>query len=292
MFAQRLLRSILPKWLTRKLEKLHPELLEPPIPPTSPEVPPTITVTPTPTIEPTPGVIAKPTPGVDAEPTPIAPEAITPPPVFGIGVDIPEPPTGGSIPPLYVRVFSGGPVYLGPKGLGRKPDDWFDEQFNDLTKNNWTILEVEEGTATIENGRLKLYAPGAPDFARVDRVETRSVPENFDFVISAQVTDGGTYLEFRVDNDIHSVNIWLENGEDVRIYVLTGWVTVQTSNFVDEYIVWKVQVRGDQGTLWRNNVKVCGPYTLATAATVPGRMWIRAGGGATVFVNYYEVQEK
>ncbi|MBE9546695.1 MAG: hypothetical protein IMF10_04255 [Proteobacteria bacterium] len=292
MFAQRLLRSILPKWLTRRLEKLHPELLEPPIPPTSPEVPPTITVTPTPTIEPTPGVIAEPTPGVDAEPTPITPEAITPTPVFGIGVDIPDPPTGGSIAPLYVSVFSGGPFRIGPRGLKRKLKTWFNEQFDDLTTNSWSKNEISGGTATIEDGSLRLYAPTPIGIAGIFRTGSGQVPPTFEVNIKNKVATTSDQWYFFIGNTAYMISLSFYEVWDVgQIWNGSNWFEFNIGEIGDQDILWKITVDGSVMNMWKADEQVLTDFTLPATTQPDGRMKFEVDNPSTSYTDYFIIKE-
>ncbi|MBA7605385.1 hypothetical protein ES703_12516 [subsurface metagenome] len=275
-FAYRLLHTITPKKLTRRLPKgLRIALLAPGI-----TLPPGIELPPGTTVPPGAEIPATWTPD---QPTP---PGTQPPPTTPPGTE-----TGGIVPPIGTAPWEPGPISQPGKQPAPSVVYWFYEPFDDLTTNSWSDISHSGGSAGTPAAELKLKAtfPGAYSAAR--RTHATAWPTNWTLEFSLNYYSGAGVAQIELYTGAHRVRIFFTPPTTVDILPASGTCQATVDNYLNQVNTWKLVVTGSTATLYQNGAPVITACGLFEYSFFAGRMEVEASDAHEAYIDWLTIVE-
>lgn len=193
---------------------------------------------------------------------------------------------------MYTGIFDGGPPFLRGRGLKRKLQTWFTEPFDDLTTNVWSKQEWMGGTATIESGSLKLYAPDPGGKAGISRTGSGDVPSTFELNIKNKVESGSDMWSFFIGNTAYMVYLrFYEVWGLGQVHNGSGWHEFNIGAIGGQDILWRITVDGSVMNLWKADELLVTDFTLPATTEPDGRMIINIDCPNTSHTDYFLLKE-
>ena len=265
-FAYRLLHTITPKKLTRRLPKgLRIALIAPGVAiPPGVDLPPGVTVP--------PGAVI-PTTWTPAQPTP---PGTQPPPVT---------PTGGTpLPPIHT---SPGPAGGTPGGSTQEPTGvsyFFQEPFDAFPGTFWTENNFGDGDCELDPGRLKMTVSAGA--AQCHGTEAASWPTDYDLYFTINYAVCGDAARFDFYTGIHRVSFLWSCPLDKLFFKTPGGDTeIDAYDVAGLTLTYKMELRSGSADIYRDTTLIESAITPEANSSTPGKINLMMQNSGTLYVD-------
>lgn len=299
MFAYRLLLTLCPHEITKRLPKLK-NLLPLPYPPDWPAETPWV-------------------PGYEIDPGAFFPEdwtqgdelpagiIVDPGAAFPAGWRVGDPlPPGvsfgvkqrpaifgtGPARPLYVGIWEPGPAHRPSDQEVEEAEVWFFDDFNTLNLSVWNDISTGGNTASASGGNLVLAAPNSPAHARIQRSDARATPINADVSWRMAMSSVDTYAAFNTYVGNYSLDVLFYESNRVDIWTdASDYTTYVLPLPVTAFQTYRFEQRGSWGAFYQNDVLVVENIPLEGYGAYPVLMDILQIAEGILWVDYYKIEE-
>lgn len=217
-----------------------------------------------------------------------------PPPSLIAPVGVPEQITTptGALPPNFMAAWEPGPIK--PRSITTPPENGysFEEPFDDLTTNSWSVSVVENGTGAISGGKLLLTSPDDDSYVFVNRTDARGLPTKYTATFKQKITnyEEGGDLRVALANDLYYLELSLAPPNDLKIYNGVDFTTIATASLSGTENIWRLVVKNGNLKVYRDDVLAVASFSLPLLSGYSGWMEINANWTLTATMDYLNIE--
>ena len=131
---------------------------------------------------------------------------------------------------------------------------YFYDHFVTSTDNDWTLTPpIHDGTLTISGTNLLFNSWGGITTGFASATIDAAPADDFDIIFEIWYTAGYNYMYFLFDTGVYYVQIYFDYPDSVRLRKSSGFETISVEDFRGSSYAWKLEVRGDQVTLYQSH---------------------------------------
>jgi hypothetical protein len=167
---------------------------------------------------------------------------------------------------------------------------YFYDYFDSLDLDVWELFEPSGGDITLDNGRLRFYSVAITTCSALHTVATTPT-DNFNITFSLVYTLGYRYFWVTFYSGKYRIQIWFNHPDNVDLRDENGLQNISVNNFVNGTVLWKLEIRGDQVTLYQDEVQKGSTLTLQSYSNFPGKIALRMWDQTTVWIDDLKIED-